>query len=184
MRPRNHDEEPDMASLHRDNAPSPRPPAPTTSRAHAPLGLGILLAAAGIVAALTIAVTGASATTDTADDYAIEVEAVTVKVGADGAALVRVNALPPYHWNKEYPARVTIEDGDHPSVTVDKREFKQLSGDFEIADDESWASVRIPVTGKAPGIDTLALDVRFSVCNDKVCLIKRASARVAVTTEP
>lgn len=170
-----------MASLHRDNVPSPRP---STRRAQAPLGLGILLAAAGLVAALTIAVTGASATTERPDDYTIDVEPATVAVGAEGAAVVRVTALPPYHWNKEYPARVTVEDGEHPSVTIGKREFKQLSGDFEVADDESAATVRIPVTGKAPGSETLTLDVRFSVCNDKVCLIKRAAAQVAVTTGP
>ena len=111
-------------------------------------------------------------------EYSVEVEGATLKAGGAAAALVRIKAAAGYHWNKEYPAKATVTDGSAGAVEVKTREFKQLAGGFEATDGE--ALVRIPVAGKSAGRETLTVETRFSVCNDKVCLIKKATAEIPI----
>jgi|GEM_PF-1877018 len=129
-----------------------------------------------------LACSGANATEPTASDapteYTIEATAAPVKVGSEGFAVVTIKIRGEYHWNKEYPAKATVANSGFSAIDVKKTEFKQTSGDFEA--EETVATVKIPVTGKATGKETLKVDTRFSVCSDKVCLIKKASADVTV----
>ncbi|TNF27390.1 MAG: hypothetical protein EP329_19505 [Deltaproteobacteria bacterium] len=121
---------------------------------------------------------GGATAEEAAAEYTIEATAEPVKVGAQGYALVTIKILGGYHWNKEYPAKATVANDGFTAIDLAKKEFKQTSGDF--AAEETVATLKIPLTGKATGTETLKVDTRFGVCSDKVCLIKKASADVKV----
>jgi len=118
----------------------------------------------------------------TGGEFKVAAAPATVTIGADGAAVITIEALGPFHWNKEYPATATVAEGNPRTVDVRKREFRQLAGDFEVG--ETSATVRIPLVGKAEGEESLRVDARFSVCTEHVCLIRTASVDVAMTVAP
>ncbi len=119
-----------------------------------------------------------------ADNYSVSLTAEPLTVGADGVALLTFKVTGGFHWNKEYPAKATLAEGSATAtpVAATKREFKQLKGDFDVS--EHLATVKIPLTGKVAGKDTLRVDTRFSICTERMCLIKKASVDVALVVAP
>ncbi|PIE17949.1 MAG: hypothetical protein CSA66_05230 [Proteobacteria bacterium] len=118
------------------------------------------------------------------ENYSVAMVAAPMKAGATGAAVVTFKVDGGFHWNRDYPAKVTVADGS-PSgaaVKVGKRELKQLKGDFQATED--GATVKIPLSAVAAGQDTLRVDSRFSICNERMCLIKKASVDVEVVVTP
>jgi len=137
------------------------------------------LALAGPAAASSSAPEAGPSAEDAATEYTIAVSAAPIKVGAEGVATVQIKTAGGYHWNKEYPAKASIAGAALSTVTAKKLEFKQLAGDFEA--EETVAMVKIPLTGKAAGQETMSVETRFSVCSDKVCLIKKATVEIPLS---
>lgn len=115
-----------------------------------------------------------------ATTYSLTVGKAEVRAGEKGEAVVSVTAAKGYKWNKEYPAKLTLTPGSR--VKLDKAEFKQLGGDFEATD--ARADVRVPVRADAAGEETIRGEIKFSVCNDKTCLIEKAPVEIAVVVQP
>lgn len=109
-------------------------------------------------------------------EYRISTAPVHLEIEKAGDAVITITASPGFHWNKDYPAQVVVDGADPTTVKLDKREFKQLSGDFQST--ETTATVKIPVVGKSVGEEKLTVNARFSVCNETMCLIKKASVEV------
>jgi hypothetical protein len=101
--------------------------------------------------------------------------------GAKGKATVSVTALAGYKWNKEYPAKLRFETAPK-YVSLDKTEFKQLAGDFKIGDKK--ADVSVPMSAKSPGQENVTGEIKFSICNETACIIKKAPVEIAVNVKP
>ncbi|MCB9736308.1 MAG: hypothetical protein H6745_27310 [Deltaproteobacteria bacterium] len=136
-----------------------------------------------LTAALLLTGAAAVAAGPTADEgkpagaeFSIKATPVKLTIDKAGNAVITIAASPGFHWNKDYPAQAVVDGADPKTVKVAKREFKQLSGDFEAT--ETTATVKIPVVGKAAGEEQLTVNARFSVCNESMCLIKKASVEV------
>lgn len=111
----------------------------------------------------------------------VTAKAAPLKVGADGAVDVVVDVVEGYHWNSEFPAKVEVGEatgGAAKAVTLTKRSFAQLKGDFQST--ERQAKVRIPLKLAAAGDAALPLEVNFSICNDRMCLRKSEKVTVAL----
>ncbi len=105
------------------------------------------------------------------DGFRLEtaVDAATNKVR------VAIAVDPEYHWNTEYPAKIEVK-GDLPAgLVVPKRLFKAKDGDIVATGQR--ATVEIPFQ-RGRGSGEVALEAKFSICNDRVCLMKTATARV------
>lgn len=107
--------------------------------------------------------------------------AAPLKVGTDGGVDVVVDVVEGYHWNSEFPAKVEVGAATGraaSSLKVTKRTFAQLDGDFQST--ERQAKVRIPLQLAAAGDAALPLEVKFSICNDRMCLRKTEKVTVAL----
>jgi len=149
-----------------------------------PFALALALGLPALVAAAAPSASpGATDATVRAEDapaeYTITASAAPLKVGGESIAVVTITTRGGFHWNKEYPAKATVANPNFTTVDVKKTEFKQSTGDFASVA-PTIATVTIPLTGKAPGRETLKVETRFSVCSDKMCLIKTASADVTL----
>lgn len=134
-----------------------------------------LLAVATVATVATIVSLGALAqAADPAENYSIETQAPSVTVAADGTATVTFKVSGEFKWNRDYPARITV-DGSPRVVTLDKKVYKQLDGDFAIGAQDKEAQVRIPFKGAASGTEKAALEAKFSVCNASLCQIKKVA---------
>jgi hypothetical protein len=111
----------------------------------------------------------------------VKATAAPLKVGTDGAVDVVVDVIEGYHWNSEFPAKVEVGAATGraaSSLKVTKRTFAQLDGDFQST--ERQAKVRIPLQLAAAGDAALPLEVKFSICNDRMCLRKTEKVTVAL----
>lgn len=115
--------------------------------------------------------------------YSLHGAKLELKVGAKTTATlkVKVDKAAGYKWNKEYPAKVEFPEPPQ-KVGVAKKVYKQTAGDFQTTDEQ--ALVKIGLEGKAAGTEKVAAKVRFSICNDKVCLIKKDTVAIEVTVTP
>lgn len=114
------------------------------------------------------------------DSFFISIDPVALKQGEEAAAVISFRAGSRFKWNLEYPARVELK-GEPKTVSVPRTSFRSSSGDFEVSEKE--ASVKIPLTGRAPGQEKLAAEAKFSVCNDNTCLIETARVEIPVTVQ-
>lgn len=127
---------------------------------------------------------GAAAPTATAPagpTYAVATPKSEARAGAAGKSKITVTPAKGYKWNKDYPAKLTL---DAPKrVKLAKAEYKQLAGDFSTGDKD--AGVEVAYTAAAEACeDTITGKLKFSVCNDKTCLIEEAAVRIAVSVTP
>jgi hypothetical protein len=151
------------------------PGSPIRMRSHKSSLIAFAFAAAALFALVAPAADNALRADDGAEPYKVRSDAPSVTVNADGTATVTFEVTGEYHWNREYPAKLTV--GTPPKVvSLGKTVFKQLSGDFEVdgQGDSKTARVKVPFKGVASGNDKAPVQAKFSVCNDKVCLIKSA----------
>ena len=113
--------------------------------------------------------------------FKLTVQAPTIKSGVKGVASIVFEVIGGYKWNKQYPARVIIE-GSPKIVSLTKKAFHQLTGDFESS--EKKASVKVPMTARAVGEEAIDAQAKFSVCDDATCLIEKASVKIVVKVTP
>lgn len=139
------------------------------------LGAIAPLAALALVGALYIAASAEPGRADAGvDGYTLSATATSTDGG--GAIAVTVDVAPEYKWNKDYPAKFEVL-GDLPSgVAVPKRLLK--AGDVGIQSDDRRAVANLAWTGEAPGGAAVTVQARFSICNDRVCLMKAAKLSV------
>ncbi len=104
-----------------------------------------------------------------------------LKSGASGDALVTVTPGKGWKWNKEYPASLSFA-GEPSQVTLAKTSYKQLSGDFNAT--EKQADIKVAVTGKAAGKETLKGELKFSVCDATTCVIEKADVAINLEVAP
>ncbi len=114
---------------------------------------------------------------DKKPNFSIKTTGASVKVGAKGAASVSIAALNGYKWNKDYPAKLIFKESPK-TVQLGKSEFKQMSGDFKVA--EKKASIPVRMKGNTSGNETIAGVVKFSICNETACIIEKADVKLAV----
>lgn len=99
-----------------------------------------------------------------------------------GVVKVAIDVGPEYKWNKDYPAKIEVL-GDLPAgVAFDKRLLKASEGGITAT--EKQASAAIPWTGEASAGAKVTLQARFSICNDRVCLMKAAKVEVPLASSP
>ena len=101
----------------------------------------------------------------------------TLTKGSDGKATVTIVPAKGYKWNLQYPAKLTFAaDGAHVALT--KKEFKQLAKEFDAS--EKKASIHIPMKGTSTGKEIVKGTAKFSVCNERTCLIETAEVKLSV----
>ncbi|MCC6620444.1 MAG: hypothetical protein IT385_04275 [Deltaproteobacteria bacterium] len=133
-----------------------------------------------LAAAFALLVAAASSSARAEDkDYALTVSAQPLTVGAPGAIVVKLDVKGGYKWNADYPAKIEITGAPAP-LTLPKATLSQLAGDFK-AETPTALVVQIPATAKAALDAPVTVSTKFSVCNDRVCLMKKASAVVQIT---
>ena len=97
--------------------------------------------------------------------------------GSDGKATVTITPAKGYKWNLQYPAKLSFPaDGAH--VALAKKEFKQLAKDFIAS--EKKASIEIPMKGTSAGQEILKGTARFSVCDERTCVIETAEVSLSI----
>ena len=101
----------------------------------------------------------------------------TLTRGSDGKATVMIVPAKGYKWNLQYPAKLSFPaDGAH--VALAKKEFKQLAKDFDAS--EKKASIHVPMKGTSAGAEVLKGTAKFSVCNERTCLIETAEISLSI----
>jgi hypothetical protein len=127
------------------------------------------------------AATGDPAAAEEAASFSVAVTVPSLAAGKSGDAVVSVTPAKGYHWNLEYPAKLTFE-GEPTKVSLSKKQFSQMGGDFKAS--ESSAAVSVALSAKGAGSETVKGELKFSVCNDTTCLIKSAPVALAVVVAP
>lgn len=124
---------------------------------------------------------GATATTYAAEpEYTLTVKPAELKVGVAGALDVVVAPKGPWHWNKDYPAK--LELAVPAGVTIARPTLKQLDGDFKVGAAEVTASFALTATQAGPAQGTVK--GKIGLCDDKVCIIRKVEIAVALTATP
>lgn len=114
-------------------------------------------------------------------EYTLAVSAPEMKVGEDSAIHIKVDVAPGYHWNDEYPAHFALI-GAPADLELAKTSVSQLAGDFK-SETPNLVNVAMKATPKAATVVPLTLEAKFSVCNQRICLIKSATAIVMVVAK-
>jgi hypothetical protein len=113
-------------------------------------------------------------------EYTLEVKPTTLKVGEAGALVLAFAPKPPWHWNKDYPAK--LELAAPAGVSVGKPVLKQLEGDFKVAD--AGVSASFAVTATQAGSAEGTVKGKIGLCDDKVCIIKKVELAVSLVATP
>ena len=113
-------------------------------------------------------------------NFKVSVSVPALSVGAKGAASVSVAALNGYKWNKEYPAKLLFKAAPK-NVKLGKSEFKQMAGDFKIADKK--ADIPVTMQANTAGKETVQGTLKFSICNETACIIEKADVALAVNVQ-
>ncbi len=133
-----------------------------------------------IVKTLAVAAALLFATAATADDlYSTKVEGDKLRVGKAGTVTLTILPGKGYKWNKDYPAKLKLENGRNVELT--KLEYKKVKG--EITGDDKAGKIAIAAKGKAAGKDTIKGKLSFSVCSEATCKILKEELTIAVAVE-
>ena len=104
-----------------------------------------------------------------------------LKSGASADALVSVTPGKGWKWNKDYPASLSFP-GAPTQVTLKKTSYKQLAGDFNAT--EKKADIKVGLTGKTAGKETLKGELKFSVCDATTCIIEKTDVAINLEVAP
>jgi|GEM_PF-2935877 len=109
-------------------------------------------------------------------EYTVVAKPVTLKVGQNTPLAVQFAPKAPWHWNKDYPAKLMlVAEG----VTIARTELKQQQDDFKIT--KAGIETAFSLTAVKPGKTTGTLKGKIGLCDDKVCIIKKVELTVAMT---
>jgi hypothetical protein len=106
---------------------------------------------------------------------------VTSNLTKDGGTLnVVVTPQGRWHWNKDYPAKLSFEAPQ--GVVVAKPMLTQQAGDFTL--DAKAAKGAAPFTGKLQVPAVVKVTGKFGLCDDKVCIIKKVDTTATIAPQP
>ena len=100
----------------------------------------------------------------TEDRYALKIDPVEGKVGAENTVLVTVVPKAPWHMNLDFPTSLAI--GAPDGVTLAKAEMKKADADKL---DENSAEYSVKFTPAAAGDKSFTGKFKFAVCQDEAC---------------
>lgn len=101
--------------------------------------------------------------------YTVHAPAVTLKPGANGSAVVTIKAGSGLHFNKEFPAKFTVEATAFAKSQKDALTAK--AGDVKVTGNDGV--VTIPLQGLAAGSGPLTVTGNFSICSAEQCYMLR-----------
>lgn len=148
--------------------------------------LATLIACRNSEAQAPLAANGAAAVAmatpeaDGAKQYSVQSAPLTLKTGANGVLTVTIKPGKGLHFNKEFPAKFSVEA--NPNAKATKEKLTAKDGDVKVVGNDGVVS--IPLTGVAAGQANLKVVGNFSVCSDEQCYMLRGEAlSVAVTVK-
>ena len=136
----------------------------------ATLALGALV---GFVANASASQPVAAAKTDTDNPFTVGVSNGKAKVGTAGTITVRVTAGKGHKPNAEYPNKVKKLSAAEGATLGSKAVRGTIAGKSIV--------FSIPITPNKAGSHAVTGQVRFSVCNDKQCYIKKVALNATIT---
>jgi hypothetical protein len=101
--------------------------------------------------------------------YTVQAPTVTLKPGAQGTAALTIKPVAGMHFNKEFPAKFTVE-----ATAFAKSPKAQLSmnaGDVKVAGNDGV--VTIPLQGLAAGSGPVTVTGTFGICTAEQCYMLR-----------
>ena len=101
--------------------------------------------------------------------YTASAPTVTLKPGANGTAVLTVKPMAGMHFNKEFPAKFTVEATAFAKSAKDALTAK--AGDVKVTGNDGV--VTIPLQGLAAGSGPLTVTGNFSVCSAEQCYMLR-----------
>jgi hypothetical protein len=106
------------------------------------------------------------------EPFAVAVKNASAKVGADAHIEVEVSALSGFKCNEEYPHKIKkIVAAEGASVGSDS-----VKGSI----DGKKIVFRIPVKASRAGTHAVTGQIRFSVCDDSQCVIKKIDLNASI----
>jgi hypothetical protein len=101
--------------------------------------------------------------------YAVHAPAVNVKAGGQATAVLTVKPIAGLHFNKEFPAKFTVETTAFAKSTKDALTAK--AGDVKVTGNDGV--VTVPLQGLAAGSGPITVTGNFSVCSAEQCYMLR-----------
>lgn len=109
-------------------------------------------------------------------EYTVQAPPVTMKVGQPAPLAVTFAPKGPWHWNKDYPAKLELVA---TGVTIARPTLKQQDGDFKPG--KAGIDAAFALTATQAGATTGTLKGKIGLCDDKVCIVKKVELTVALT---
>ena len=109
------------------------------------------------------------------EGFEVTVDADSLSVGKKGFINVVIKAKAGFKVNQDYPHKIkfkNVPDGVKVPTTVKKKD-----GAFE---GKSAFRFKVPVTASKAGKFKVGGKLKFSVCNDKSCIIKKKNIKVSL----
>ena len=101
--------------------------------------------------------------------YTVHAPAVNVKAGGQATAVLTVKPIAGMHFNKEFPAKFTVEATAFAKSTKDALTAK--AGDVKVTGNDGV--VAVPLQGLAAGSGPITVTGNFSVCSAEQCYMLR-----------
>jgi hypothetical protein len=114
------------------------------------------------------------------EGYKIEVGGGKAKVGQPSAFPVVVKAKDGYKVNDKYPTKISFKDAP-ADVELPKKELKGADG--KMAADQKSLSFDVPFTLAKAGTYKVEGELKFSVCNDKSCIIQKQAVKATLAAK-
>lgn len=102
--------------------------------------------------------------------YSVHAPPVTLKAGAQGAAVLTIKPGPGLHFNDEYPAKFKVEAGS-TVAKVRKDALSKTDGDVKTAGIDGV--VTVPLQALAAGSGPVTIIGSFGLCNAQACFMLR-----------
>jgi len=133
-----------------------------------------------LVLPLSLLVLSGSAHADEAE-FAVAAKATTLRVGQKGPLEIVFAPKSPWHWNKDYPAKLTlVAEG----LAVTQSELKQASDNENFKVSDSGVNAAFELSAGQAGVTNGMVSGKIGLCDDKVCIVKKVELAVVVTATP
>lgn len=93
----------------------------------------------------------------------------SLEVGKDGQLTLRIVPAKGYKWNKQYPAKLVLNND--ANVSFSKTEYKQLKGEMKL--DGKGCTVDIAAKAVKAGNADINAVMSMSICNEDTCHVLR-----------
>ena len=143
------------------------------------LALGISTSAAAPAPPSAEASRHVAATVD-GEQYSVQISAPTVAVGADAQFQVKISAKPGFKFNKQFPTKLKL---DEPPTGLEFPKRRLKKGDGSVAADSMSFTFPVPVKATQAGTFPFGGVLKFSVCNDAKCVVKREKLKSQIVAQ-